>query len=105
MGCIYRNGGDCTYTNLRCPWVMWCAKVQGWKERAGMEKYCKYKTEKKIPDGYYKVEFEKKGYLYILFENHTLKILNPYDYVPDFVKLYKNRGNWKIKKEKESDKE
>jgi hypothetical protein len=45
---------------------------------------------------------ERKGYLYIIVDGVTLKLKNPFDIIPDYVKLYKSKGEWKIKKEKEN---
>ena len=103
MGCIYRENNNCKKINNICPWVSWCAKINGWKERAGMEKYCKYLRSKEAPDGYCIVEFEKKGFLYVLIGDETLKIKNPFSFIPDYVKVYKSKGVWKIKKEKEKE--
>lgn len=105
MACIYREINMCKRTNNICPWVSWCSKINGWKERAGMEKYCKYLQKKEAPDGYYIVEFEKRGYLYVTVGNETVKIKNPFDLIPEYVRLYKSKGDWKIKKEKEKENE
>lgn len=101
MDCSYRNGQICNFTKNNCPWVYWCGKIAAYKERDGSDKYCKYRKQEIIPSGYSKVEFEKRGYLYITIDNQTLKLPNPYDYIPKYVKLYQSKGNWKIKKEKE----
>lgn len=101
MACIYRTDNNCKVTKNICPWVFWCGKINNYKEREGIDQYCKYKKQETIPAGYYNVEFEKHGYLYIMVNDQTLKILNPFDYVPKYVKLYQNKGVWKIKKEKE----
>lgn len=103
MSCIYREKNNCEVTKNICPWVMWCSKINNYKERAGVDKYCKYKNMSNIPDGYSKVAFEKKGFLYIDVENETIKIKNPYDYTPLYVKLFKSKGEWKIRKEKEKE--
>lgn len=102
MPCVYRELNHCKKINNICPWVSWCSKICDWKERAGMEKYCKYLNKKEVPQGYYNVEFERKGYLYVTVNGTTLKLENPFKTIPDYVKLYKNKGEWKIKKEKEN---
>ena len=103
MSCVYRELNNCKKTNNICPWVSWCGKINGWKERSGMEKYCKYLQNKDVPHGYYAVEFERKGFLYVLINNETIKIKNPFNLIPDYVKVYKSKGEWKIKKEKEKE--
>lgn len=101
MNCSNRNGQICNLTKNNCPWVYWCGRIADYKERDGSENYCKYRKEEIVPVGYNKVQFEKRGELYITINNQTIKLPNPYDYVPKYVKLYQSKGNWKIKKEKE----
>ena len=104
MSCIYRNNNMCTVVDNVCPWIYYCGKIGGYKEREGVDKYCMYKKQEvknNAPDGYYSVNFERKGFLYIAFNDQTLKLANPFDYVPEYVKLYQSKGVWKIKKEKE----
>lgn len=106
MSCAYRTDNNCSFTGKSCPWVYWCGKIAGYKERDGINTYCKYIKQASIPveyssNGYYMVEFERKGYLYVTVNGQTLKILNPFDYIPKYVKVYQSKGIWKIKKEKE----
>jgi hypothetical protein len=48
MACVYRELNHCKKINNICPWVSWCSKICEWKERAGMEKYCKYLNKKPL---------------------------------------------------------
>lgn len=51
-----------------------------------------------IPKNYYKVQFEKKNSLYIEVKNNIIILKNPFNYVPVYVKLSKDRnGKWSIK--------
>lgn len=68
-----------------------------------MPKECKINSNQDAPKGYNKVLFERKGFLYISNENQTIKIKNPYDYIPSFVKIFKTKDEWKIKKEKKDE--
>ena len=59
---------------------------------------CKVKQQAEIPEGYYKVCFEKRGNLYIDFNGHIEIISNPFDIVPLYVKATKlKNGKWRLK--------
>ena len=64
-----------------------------------MPKNCKIKQQNNIPEGYYKVWFEKRGNLYVDLNGHIEIIPNPFEEVPLYVKVFKLRnGSWKLKK-------
>lgn len=96
--CEYREDNHCKKTGGICPWLQWCGKINAYKERPGMNEYCKFLKEdnEKIPEGYFKVEFERQGYLYITFKNDIIKVKNPFDYIPKFVKVKKNKLVYKL---------
>lgn len=96
--CNYRKDNICSITNEKCPWVYYCDKVGAWKELSKMPKQCKLSKQVEVPKGYNKVVFERKGFLYVQIDNQTIKFLNPYDYIPEYVKVYKSKGELKIKK-------
>lgn len=98
--CKFRDGNHCNKTGDICPWVQWCGKINAYKERAGMDKYCKFLKEanEDIPDGYYKVEFARHGYLYIIFKNDVIKVENPFDDIPKFVKVKQTKTTYKLSK-------
>lgn len=59
---------------------------------------CKVKKQQEIPEGYYRVCFEKRGNLYVDYNGHVEVILNPFDNVPLFVKAIKMKnGKWRLK--------
>ena len=59
---------------------------------------CKVKQQQEIPEGYYKVCFEKKGNLYIDFNGHIEIIPNPFNEIPLYVKATKMKNNkWRLK--------
>lgn len=100
--CNYRESTRCIINNSICPWVYWCDKIQGYKESTKMPNKCHVAETYEIPNGYYKVEFERRGYLYVNVDGTTIKILNPFDNIPFVVRMYKTKsGEWKIKKTKE----
>lgn len=55
-------------------------------------------NEVEIPDGYKKVEYERHGYLYVNLGDFVLKIENPFDVIPQFVKVIKTKTGYKLKK-------
>ena len=59
---------------------------------------CKIKRNVKIPSGYYKVRQERKGYLYIDYDDVTIKVRNPFNYIPVYVKVKKTKdGKYNLK--------
>ena len=64
---------------------------------------CVLREKKEIPEGYCNVRFEKKGKLYVDYENRVIAVVNPYDIVPDYVKIGIRRksGEFYVKKEKQ----
>ena len=52
-----------------------------------------------VPKGYYRVRFERRGYLYVDFGDKTVAIKNPFEDVPEFVKVSKlKNGTYRLKK-------
>lgn len=99
--CQYRKENKCSLTNTICPWAYWCGKISGYKERDSYIKYCmlfKNEIEKEKPEGYYKVNFERHGYLYIDFNNEIIKVKNPFEDIPKFVKVKKTKTSYKLTK-------
>ena len=50
-----------------------------------------------IPTNTNKVRFEKRGKLFIEVENFVIELDNPYDYIPQYVELIKQKGEYFIK--------
>lgn len=97
--CNYCKANICTITNAQCPYMYFCNRVRDWVPMRSMSKSCKVKESAEAPKGYYKVRMARKGYLYVDMKNITRKILNPFDFVPLYVKVYKDKnGEWKIGK-------
>ena len=92
------NSGVCSINKSQCPFLYWCYKTKGWRENNAMPTHCKMIDHVAPPKGFYKVVSVRKGYLYIEVDDKTIKLLNPYNDVPDFVKLSKTKnGIYKIK--------
>lgn len=100
MGCNYRyDENKCKAINDVCPFVYYCGKIQAYKELERAKRGCKYMSNDiKIPDGYKKVEYEKRGYLYVNMGGEVVKILNPFNDIPQFVKVSKTKNGYKLKK-------
>ena len=97
--CEYVNNNICKILNNNCPYMYFCNKDNIWKANKYMPKNCKIKEKLDIPEGYYKVCFEKRGNLYIDYNGHIEIIPNPFDNTPLYVKLTKlKNGKWKLKR-------
>lgn len=98
MNCRYRKDNVCGLSDGVCPWVYFCHKAQLWKCIKNAPEKCQVAIDAEAPVGQYHVREERKGYLYVDIDNCTYKIQNPFDYVPLYVKAYKTKTGWKIKK-------
>lgn len=97
--CNYVKDNQCLILNQVCPYVYYCSKIQAYKESSSMPTDCKVKRKNKIPDGYYYVRDERKGYLYIDYENDTtIKVKNPFENIPLYVKVTKTKNGFKLRK-------
>lgn len=77
-----------------CPHVYFCDKKQTWKELNSMYT-CSVKNRR---DG--NVQMERHGYLYVEVDSQVIKVKNPYNYIPENVKIIKTNNGYKIKGEK-----
>lgn len=83
-----------------CPYVYWCNKIEDWKPLRNTQDTCKLRTLVNIPDGSSKVRFEKKGKLYIDYNNEVIVLDNPFPFIPQYVTLIIKNGNFYINKKK-----
>lgn len=59
---------------------------------------CKFKQEPvQLNKGEYKVRFEHKEKLYVEIGNQVMVFKNPFNYIPQVVKLKKVNGEYRIK--------
>lgn len=99
--CNYVNieAGKCKITKNICPYLYFCNKTKSYKPNASMPSNCKIKQNFEVPNGCYKVCFERKGKLYVSIDGHIEIIPNPFDTVPLYVKATKLKtGKWRLKK-------
>ena len=93
------KNGNCRLTSKQCPYTYFCAKINNYKISSNFPKKCNVAEQAEIPEGYYKVCFEKRGNLYINYKGHIEIVKNPFDETPAFVKMFKNKnGTWRIRK-------
>lgn len=91
--------GKCKICDKLCGFVYYCIKIGQYKPTQSMPDNCTLKQDKNIPDGYSVVKMERKGFLYIVKDDIMIKVKNPFDDVPMYVKATKNKaGQWKLKK-------
>lgn len=94
-----KNKGYCKLLNNQCPYVYFCTKQGCYREQKNFPTKCKLIENAEIPQGYYKVCFEKRGNLYVDYNGHIEIVRNPFEEVPKFVKMIKGRnGVWRVKK-------
>ena len=92
------NYNQCSIIHKNCPFIFYCKKENTWKEIQGI-KSCKQRKNKETPAGYCKVIQERNGYLYIDNNGFGIKVLNPFNDTPEFVRLFKlKNGKWRLKK-------
>lgn len=92
------NEGSCSISKERCPFVYYCTRIMAYKPSASFPEYCGVRDSLINPKGYYKVEFERHGNLYIKVDGFIEIVKNPYTFIPNYVKMTKLKsGKWKIK--------
>ena len=96
--CEYVEKNQCRVTQTICPYVYYCDKIQAFKPSQSMPLNCRIKEKAEIPKGYYKVVNVRKNYLYIDYNDITIKVKNPFDEVPLYVKVLKAKEGYKIRK-------
>lgn len=95
--CNFVKENQCSITKQICPYVYYCNKNQRWMPSKFMPTDCKIKISQDAPPGYYKVCYEKRGNLYISVNGYIEIYKNPYDFIPNFVKLKNKNGKKYIK--------
>ena len=96
--CEYVTENRCRITKEICPYMYFCDKIQTFRPSSSMPQDCKIKEKYEIPFGYYKVRGERKGYLYVDYGNITIKVKNPFDHTPLYVRVKKMKsGEYKLR--------
>lgn len=92
------NGNRCGVNNHQCPYMYYCNTKNTWKPLRTMPEHCKVGVAASAPKGSYFVRDARKGFLYIDIDGVTIKLVNPFDFIPQYVQLSKTKDGWKIKK-------
>lgn len=96
--CEYVRENQCIVTREVCPYVYYCDKIRAYRPSTSMPQNCKIKEKLEIPKGYCKVRDERKGWLYVDYEDITIKVKNPFDYIPLYVRVRKlKNGEYKLR--------
>lgn len=98
----------CNLDNEICPFVRRCATWGTWLPLSAMERCGKKNLQEKGEDielkkGETKVFKESHGKLYLIVNGQTVRMQNPFDYIPKTVELIKKDGEYIIKTKKEND--
>lgn len=96
--CEYVKENKCGITQEICPYMYYCDKIQSYRASKYMPTECKIKQKIEAPKGYYKVRQERKGFLYIDYKEYTIKVKNPFDHIPPYVKVRQTKeGEYKLR--------
>ena len=90
--------GYCKIGDNQCPYVYFCTKRNMYRPLSSFPERCAKAERASIPKGYYKVCVSRRGKLYVDYNGHIEIVDNPFDEVPAYVKLYKTKAGWKVKK-------
>lgn len=96
--CEYADKNTCRISHEVCPWMYLCSQTGTWRPNNYMPSNCKMKQKIEIPAGYCKVREERKGWLYIDVDEQTIRVKNPFDHTPLYVRVRKLKsGEYRIK--------
>lgn len=96
--CEYTNKNTCLLTHEVCPWRYLCPKTGEWKDNNYMPENCKVKQRFVVPDGYSRVVEERKGWLYVDLGDMMIRVKNPFDHTPLYVRVRKMKsGEYKLR--------
>lgn len=96
--CDYAEANKCKISGDICPWRYLCPQTGDWRDNKYMPDDCKIKRQADVPAGYYRVREERKGWLYIDVDNYTIRVKNPFDHIPLYVRARKLKsGEYKIR--------
>ena len=91
--CEYVDTNICQITNSVCPWRYLCPDTGKWRDNC-----YKVKRQAAVPDGYCRIKEERKGWLYIDLGSETIRVKNPFDHTPLYVRVKKLKsGEYKLR--------
>lgn len=96
---IQSNTNLCALTKQSCPYMYYCNRKHMWIESKYKPAICKVEKQKECPIGYNRVIQIRHGLLYIEVDGKCIKIQNPFEYEPKYVKLVKTKdGDWTVER-------
>ncbi len=96
--CEYVDQNVCRITKEVCPWMYLCPQTGEWRANNYMPADCKVKRNVDIPTGYCRVREERKGWLYVDLGEQTIRVKNPFDHTPLYVRVRKLKsGEYKLR--------
>lgn len=96
--CDYAKDNMCSINQAICPWRYLCPQTGQWRDNKYMPKDCKIKLNEEVPKGYHRVIEERKGWLYINMGDYAIRVKNPFDHTPLYVRVNKLKsGEYKIR--------
>ena len=96
--CEYVDNNVCQITQSVCPWRYLCPDTGTWRDNKYIPANCKVKQQIDAPTGYCRVREERKGWLYIDLGEQTIRVKNPFDHTPLYVRVKQLKsGEYKIR--------
>lgn len=83
----YNDFCRCQVDNDLCPFVYRCTVEMRWKPLDGMDKCTNRVKEETLAKDEYRVRFALKGRLFVEIDDFVKEVPNPFDSVPQKVKL------------------
>ena len=81
-----------------CPWRYRWPDTGTWRDNKDIPEDCKVKRDAAVPKGYKRVREERKGWLYIDLGEQTIRVKNPFDHTPLYVRVKQLKsGEYKIR--------
>lgn len=95
---IQNNTNICILTNIACPYMYYCNRKHTWLESKYKPNVCKVETQSNVPQGYCRVIQIRHGMLYVDVGGQCVRISNPFQDTPEYVKVSKSNGEWTVER-------
>ena len=96
--CDYVDNIVCQITQYVSSWRYLWPDTGTWRDNKYMPDDCKVKRDAAVPKGYKRVREERKGWLYIDLGEQTIRVKNPFDHTPLYVRVKQLKsGEYKIR--------
>ena len=95
--CDYVAINKCKISGEICPFIYFCTKVNAYTPMPSMPKHCKVAKGANIPVGTLPVRMCRKNQLYVDIDGQTKVFNNPFNFIPLWVRIEKDKEEIKIK--------